>query len=82
MLNYLKKAKTFMGKGRTLAPSTTLCLPDYCIYAHACLLHRGRPCRVEARRCLRFRPEGMRPSPALSRVALEALFQIRRSRRG
>lgn len=56
----------------------TLCLPAWCPYAYACPTQRGRERRVSTLECLRHRPEGERPEPALSAVALELLYRLRR----
>ncbi|MBI4337873.1 MAG: hypothetical protein HY683_08625 [Chloroflexi bacterium] len=56
----------------------TVCMPRYCIYAHACPYGALRQRSLEASRCFRFAHPERRPAPGLSPHALAVLERLRR----
>ncbi|MBI4234327.1 MAG: hypothetical protein HY686_07800 [Chloroflexi bacterium] len=58
----------------------TLCIPRYCLYAHACPAKALRQRAMERSKCLRFAPEERRPEPGLSPFALAVLERLNRQK--
>ena len=67
-----------MARDRKRAPLVrVLCIPHYCVYAHACPVKGPRQRYVLRRECFRYRPPGQRPLPRLSACARELLAELR-----
>ena len=64
----------------TVAPlhrDTTVCYAYMCQYAYACAEKSRRPAQVLKRRCMRYRPENVRPEPSVSDHVLDMLARRR-----
>ena len=58
---------------RALHRETTVCCAYMCTYAYACDQKSERQSKVLLRRCMRYMPQEMRATPAVSDMALDLL---------
>lgn len=60
---------------------TTICYAYMCPYAYGCSEKTSRPAQVLMRRCMRYMPQSLQITPALSDLALDLLARHRQQGR-